>query len=77
MSERSDHGSIVWEPQNMLASLENRPLMTQGMHEEMRYFCQCVLDATPAERGSLEFALDVMRTYEAALLSNGEGVEVG
>jgi hypothetical protein len=35
------------------------------------------LAGKPAERGSLEFALEVMRTYEAALLSTGQRVAVG
>lgn len=73
----TDHGSIVWEPQNMLATLENKALMTQGMYAEMRHFCDCALAARPAELGSLEFALDVMRAYEAALLSTGDRVAVG
>ncbi len=72
----TDSGSVVWEPQNSLATLENKALMTQGMYEEMRYFCQCALAGKPAEQGSLEFALDVMNAYEAALLSGGERVVV-
>ena len=60
----------------LLATLEGKQLMTQGMYEEMRYFCQCALAGTPAEHGHLEFALDVMQTYEAALLSGGERVAV-
>lgn len=73
----TEHGSITWQPQNMLATLENKAFMTQGMYEEMRYFCDCVLAGKPAERGSLEFALEVMRAYEAALLSTGQRVAVG
>ena len=72
-----DHGAVVWEPQNHLATLENKALFTQGMVGEMRYFCDCVLDGRVAERGSLEFALEVMEVYEAGLLSQGEPVEVG
>ena len=73
----TDSGTVVWEPQNCRATLENKALMTQGMYEEMRCFCLCALDGRPAEQGSLEFALDVMQTYEAALLSNGDRVRVG
>ena len=42
----------------------------------MKYFCDCVLEVRAAGKGSLEFALDLMKTYEAALLSNGKRVEI-
>ncbi len=74
--EGTDHGSIVWRPQNALATLENKQLMTQGMYDEMMDFCRCVLEGRPAGRGSLEFAMNVMKTYEAALLSDGSWVEI-
>jgi hypothetical protein len=71
-----DTGAVVWEPQNSLATLENVALFTQGFYNEMKYFCDCVLENKPAEMGSLEFARDVMRVYEAALLSNGKRIEL-
>ena len=64
----------MWEPQNTLATLENKSLFTQGFYNEMRYFCDCVLEGQPAQQGSLEFALSLMRTYEAALLSGGRRI---
>lgn len=63
-----DHGAVVWEPQSMLATLETKALFTQGIVPEMRYFCDCVLAGRRAARGSLAFALEVMRVYEAALV---------
>ena len=72
----TESGSVVWEPQNCLATLENKAFMTQGIYEEMHTFCRCALDGVAAERGGLEFALDVMRAYEAALLSDGRLVKV-
>ena len=71
-----ESGAVVWEPQNMLGTLENMALFTQGMYGELRYFCDQVLAGQPATRGSLEFALQVMRVYEAALLSDGRCVGV-
>jgi len=71
-----DHGAIVWEAQNSLATLENKALFTQGMYGEMKYFCDCVLNGQKAERGSLEFALDVMKVYEAGLISAGKRIEL-
>ncbi|WNR46049.1 Gfo/Idh/MocA family protein [Paenibacillus roseipurpureus] len=68
----TDSGAVIWEPQNCLATLENKAIFTQGMYGEMKYFCDCVLENRQAERGSLEFALEVMKVYEAALLSNGK-----
>ena len=38
----------------------------------MRYFCDCILEGKPAEQGSLEFALEVMKVYEAGLRSEGK-----
>ncbi len=75
--EGLEHGAIVWEPQNSLATLENKALFTQGFYDEMRSFCDCVLEGRPAERGGLELALHVMEIYEAALLGTGSPVAVG
>ena len=71
-----DSGAVVWEPQNTLATLENKSLFIQGFYNEMRYFCDCVLEGRPARQGSLEFALALMRTYEAALHSEGRRIEL-
>jgi len=71
-----DSGAIVWEPQNCQATLENKALFTQGMYNEMQYFCDQIMAGKPAEKGSLEFALEVMKVYEATLLSNGNRIEI-
>lgn len=72
----TDTGAIVWEPQNTLATLENKALFTQGMYGEMKYFCDCILDNKLAEKGSLEFAYKLMNVYEAALLSGGKTIRI-
>ena len=74
--EGFDTGATVWEPQNSLATLENKALFTQGFYHEMRYFCDCVLNQQPAQQGSLEFALHLMKVYEAALLSEGNPIAI-
>ena len=74
--EGMDHGTTVWEPQNSLATLENKALFTQGFYDELRYFCDCVLAGEQAKDGSLDFALRVMRVYEAALVSGGSRTPV-
>lgn len=71
-----ESGAIVWEPQNCLATLENKALFTQGIYGELKYFCDCVLNKQAAERGSLEFALEVMKVYEAALVSGGRRIDL-
>ncbi len=76
MPEGIASGAVMWQPQNVLSTLENMSLFTQGIYAELRYFCDCVLEGRPASKGSLEFALDVMRLYEAALLSDGRRVVV-
>jgi predicted dehydrogenase len=72
----ADTGSIVWEPQNCWATLENKALFTQGMYAEMKYFCDCILNGEKAERGSLEFAVELMKVHEAVLLSNGARIAI-
>ena len=74
--EDFNSGAIVWEPQNSLGTLENKGLFVQGFYQEMRYFCDCILEGKPAEQGSLEFALEVMKVYEAGLRSAGETITV-
>ena len=74
--EGLDSGAIVWEPQNREATLENKALFTQGIYGEMQYFCSRALSGEPAETGSLEFTLEVMKVYEAALRSNGRRMAI-
>lgn len=75
--EGESSGSIVWRPQNCLATLENKSLFVQGMVEELYTFCQAVLGVEPLqEYASLKFALQVMRVYEAAVLSDGKSIEI-
>lgn len=77
LTEDDACGSVVWEPQNGLATLENKALFVQGIVPEMRYFCDCALQGVPAGQGSLEFALEVQRAYEAAMRSEGARIELG
>ena len=73
----TDSGTIVWEPQNALATLENKALFTQGFYDELLHFMESILQNRTPEAGTLEFARDIMKTYEAALLSEGQPVEIG
>ena len=67
-------GLLSWTPQNMLSTLENMSLFTQGIYGAMRYFCDCVLENRAAVQGSLEFGLHLMKIHEAGLLSQGDRV---
>jgi len=71
-----DSGTVVWEPQNREGTLENKALFTQGIYNEMMYFCEHALSGQPARQGSLEFTLEVMKVYEAGLLSKGRRIEI-
>lgn len=68
------NAAMSWEPQNAFATIENMPLFIQGIVDELRHFCDAVLDKKPATLGTLEFALRLMQTYEAALISSGKTI---
>lgn len=72
----TDSGTVIWETQNRLATLENGGLFVQGMYNEMAYFCDHVLKGEQPEIGSLDFALEIMKVYEAVLRSQGERVVI-
>lgn len=76
VSRGNDGGSVLWEPQNCLATLENMSLFTQGMYFEMKYFCDCVLENRQPDRGTLEFALMMARLYEAGIQSRGDRIYI-
>lgn len=69
-------GSVVWESSNRQGTLENTSFFIQGMYGELRDFCDAVLDSRPLSIGTLEFALQVMRVYEAAMLSDGQSLAI-
>ena len=69
-------GAVVWEPQNNISTLENKALFTQGIYNEMRYFCDCIQAGEAAVTGSLEFAHEIMKVYEAGMLSHGDRVAI-
>ena len=72
-----ESGSVVWESSNRQGTLENTSFFIQGMYGELRDFCDAILEDRQVTIGSLEFALQVMQVYEAAMLSDGQPVAVG
>jgi len=75
-SQENSLGSLMWESQNGLATLENKAIFSQGFYSELLYFCNCILNGKMPTIGTLEFAKDVMLVYESALLSQGNVVEI-
>lgn len=69
-------GTILWDTNSCVATLENKAEFVQGMYGEMKYFCDCVLENRQPKLGNLESALEVMMVYEAALVSEGRPVEI-
>ena len=59
-----------------MATLENKALFTQGIYGELAYFCECIIEDRRAEKGSLEFALELMKVSEAAMISNGKQIDI-
>ena len=74
--EGDDSGSVLWETSNCLATLENKAEFTQGFFNEMKYFCDCVLEGKEPIEGTLEFAHEMMKVYEAALISKGQPIKI-
>ena len=74
--EGEDSGILTWRAENCVATLENKALFTQGIYNECRHFCDCILEEKSPETGSLEQALEVMKIYEAALVSKGKPVKL-
>lgn len=69
-----DSGAVVWEPSNCLATLENKALFTQGIVFAMMHYCDCIRAQRRPDQGTLEESLELMRIYEAGLMSDGKTI---
>ena len=67
---------MVWEAQNCKATLENMSWFLQGMYDELAAFCRCILEGTQPGVGSLAFALELTKVYEALLVSRGSLIDI-
>lgn len=72
----TEGGAVVWEAQDGLNTLENKAVFTQGVYAELQHFCEAIIEGKQPTIGNLEFALELMRVYEAALLSDGTLINV-
>lgn len=70
----TDSGSVSWEAQDGMNTLENKAVFTQGMFGELNYFAECVLTKSTPTLSTLEFARDVVAVYEAGILSEGNEI---
>lgn len=70
----TDTGSVIWEASNMLGTSENKSDFVQGMYNELNDFCEAILDNRPVAVTNLEFALNIMKIYEAGLMSMGKTI---
>jgi len=68
--------ALVYEPQHTLSTLENKAIFLQGFASELEHFVSSCLEARPPTLGTLEFARDVMRCYEASLRSQGAVIRI-
>jgi hypothetical protein len=72
-----DAGAMVWQVQDGLNTLESRSEFTQGLVGGLESFFDGVLTGTQPERGSLEFARQIVSIYENAILApNGMAVDL-
>lgn len=75
-SSGAEGGTVVWEPNNAFARFDARMHATQGFWHELDHFCSCIREGRPASEGTLEFALDLQRAWDAALESEGQRLAV-
>lgn len=58
-------GPILWEPEFSLGQLYNKGLFLLGYAQEVLYFCDCVRRRQRPELCSTDWALALLRLYEA------------
>jgi predicted dehydrogenase len=71
-----DSGAIRWEPQDSFNTLENKAEFTQGLYGGLAYFFDCVLRGAVPERANLSFARQLAQIHEAAILSDGNSIDL-
>jgi len=74
--EGFNSGALVWEAQNCKATLENMSFFLQGIYDELLEFFTCILENRMPQTGSLEFALELTKVYEALLNSRGNRIDL-
>jgi predicted dehydrogenase len=73
----ADGAPLFWEPEFSLGQLYNKGLFTLGYAPEMCYFCECVLENRPPERGNLDEAREMLQVFEAYRQPSGQAITIG
>lgn len=63
---------LHWEPEFSLGQLMNKNIFYLGYVQEVRYFCDCVLQGRTPVKGNLEASMEIMKLFEA-LCTQPEG----
>jgi predicted dehydrogenase len=71
-----DTGSVTWQAEHRIATLENKALFIEGFFDELEDFCRAIIERRPLRIADLAFTRHLMKVYEAALLSDGAAVTV-
>ncbi|MBM4050824.1 MAG: Gfo/Idh/MocA family oxidoreductase [Planctomycetes bacterium] len=61
----TEDAPIVWEPEFSLGNLCNKGIFLLGYFDEIRYFCDAVLNDKPILVGSIDQAEEGIRIYQA------------
>lgn len=69
-------GVIVWEARNGLNALEDKSEFTQGIHDGLSCFFDCVPTGTVPARAGLDFARRLAQIHEAAILSDDNTIKL-
>jgi predicted dehydrogenase len=56
---------VFWEPEFSLGQLYNSNMFTLGYAQEVRAFCDSVLENTPPDRGTLADVLEIVKLFQA------------
>ncbi|MFC1734862.1 Gfo/Idh/MocA family protein [Candidatus Hydrogenedentota bacterium] len=60
-----DDAPVVWEPQFSLGTIRNKTLFLVGYYNEIKYFCDAVLNDTKIEIGNIDDAEEGIQIFEA------------
>lgn len=61
----TENAPLHWEPEFTYGQLYNKNLFYLGYVDEILYFCDCVMNGTTPNRGSLDDALKILELFEA------------
>jgi predicted dehydrogenase len=71
------HAVTVWEPEFSLGQLYNSNAFVLGYYGELAHFCDAVLESKPVEIGSIDWAEEGIRIFDAFREGPGTVIELG